>query len=95
MDAVNARELPIVYEHVVTENEKREEQMFLGLRKTEGITHTIYEEKFNESMNRHYSHIIEKLVSEGLLEHDTIGIRLSRKGRFVGNEVFQQFLLED
>lgn len=95
MDAVNAGELPIVYEHVVTKKEKCEEQMFLGLRKTEGITHTIYEEKFNESMHRHYSHIIEKLVSEGLLEHDTKGIRLTRKGRFVGNEVFQQFLLED
>lgn len=95
MDAVNAGELPIVYEHVVTENEKREEQMFLGLRKTEGITHSIYEEKFKESMYRDYSNVIEKLVSEGLLEQDTKGIRLTRKGRFVGNEVFQQFLLED
>lgn len=95
MDTVNVGELPIVYEHVVTENEKREEQMFLGLRKAEGITHTIYEEKFKEPMDRHYLHVIERLVSEGLLEHDTIGIRLSRKGRFVGNEVFQQFLLED
>ncbi|MGE7687857.1 radical SAM family heme chaperone HemW [Lysinibacillus sp. NPDC097214] len=95
MDAVNAGELPIVYEHVVTEKEKREEQMFLGLRKTEGITHTIYEEKFKESMHSNYSHVIEELVSEGLLEHDTKGIRLTRKGRFVGNEVFQQFLLED
>ncbi|MGE7675907.1 radical SAM family heme chaperone HemW [Lysinibacillus sp. NPDC094403] len=95
MDAVSAGELPIVYEHVVTKDEKREEQMFLGLRKTEGISHTIYEEKFNESIQKHYTHVIEKLVSEGLLEHDTIGIRLTRKGRFVGNEVFQQFLLED
>ncbi|KOS61990.1 oxygen-independent coproporphyrinogen III oxidase [Lysinibacillus agricola] len=95
MESVNAGELPIVYEHVVTENEKREEQMFLGLRKTEGITHSIYEGKFNESMHAHYRHVIEKLVLEDLLEHDPIGIRLTRKGRFVGNEVFQQFLLED
>ncbi|MFJ7732699.1 radical SAM family heme chaperone HemW [Lysinibacillus sp. NPDC097231] len=95
MEAVNAGELPIVYEHVVTKNEKREEQMFLGLRKTRGITHTIYEEKFHEPMYVRYGHVIEKLVSEDLLEHDTIGIRLTRNGRFVGNEVFQQFLLED
>ncbi|MGE7951793.1 radical SAM family heme chaperone HemW [Lysinibacillus xylanilyticus] len=95
METVNAGELPIVYEHVVTENEKREEQMFLGLRKIEGITHTIYEEKFKESMHVRYRHVIEKLVSEGLLEDDSKGIRLTRKGRFVGNEVFQQFLLED
>ncbi|MGE7111959.1 radical SAM family heme chaperone HemW [Lysinibacillus sp. NPDC047702] len=95
IEAVNTGELPIVYEHIVTENEKREEQMFLGLRKTEGVLHHIYEEKFNEMMFTRYRDVIEKLVLEGLLEHDTIGIRLTRKGRFVGNEVFQQFLLED
>ncbi|CAM5676978.1 Heme chaperone HemW OS=Lysinibacillus sphaericus OX=1421 GN=LS41612_07935 PE=3 SV=1 [Lysinibacillus sphaericus] len=32
-------------EHVVTATEQREEQMFLGLRKTDGITHNIYEEE--------------------------------------------------
>jgi len=79
----------------VSEYEKREEQMFLGLRKTEGVLHHIYEEKFNETMLTRYRHVIEKLVSEGLLEHDPNGIHLTRKGRFVGNEVFQQFLLED
>lgn len=95
MDAVFTGELPIVHEHEVTQAEKREEQMFLGLRKTEGVMHAIYEEKFNEPMNAQYEQIIEKLKSEGLLEHDERGIRLTRKGRFVGNEVFQQFLLED
>lgn len=95
MDAVFAGELPIVHEHEVTQAEKREEQMFLGLRKTEGVMHTIYEEKFNESVHAQYEQVIEKLGTEGLLEHDEIGIRLTRKGRFVGNEVFQQFLLED
>lgn len=95
MDAVFAEELPIVHEHEVTQAEKREEQMFLGLRKTEGVMHSIYEEKFNEPMNAQYEQVIEKLESEGLLEHDERGIRLTRKGRFVGNEVFQQFLLED
>ncbi len=95
MDAVNAGDLPIMQEHVVTATEQREEQMFLGLRKTDGITHNIYEERFNESMMDRYGHVIDKLVSEGLLAHDAVGIRLTRKGRFVGNEVFQQFLLED
>lgn len=95
MDAVFAGELPIVHEHEVTLAEKREEQMFLGLRKTDGVMHSIYEEKFNEPMNAQYEQVIKKLVSEGLLEHDERAIRLTRKGRFVGNEVFQQFLLED
>ncbi|MFY0517256.1 radical SAM family heme chaperone HemW [Lysinibacillus sp. UGB7] len=95
IEAVDAEELPIVHEHAVTKAEKREEQMFLGLRKTEGISHSIYEEKFKESMQIQYGNIIDKLVVDGLVEHDNVGIRLTRKGRFVGNEVFQQFLLED
>lgn len=95
IEALENGALPIVHEHHVTESEKREEQMFLGLRKTDGVLHILYEEKFGEPMHVKYGHVIEKLVSEGLLENDTEGIRLTRKGRFVGNEVFQQFLLED
>ncbi|WP_341299821.1 radical SAM family heme chaperone HemW [Lysinibacillus sp. FSL H8-0500] len=95
MDAVLTGELPIVQQHTVTQTEKREEQMFLGLRKTEGVVHKIYEEKFQAPMTVHYPTVIENLVAKGLLEHDHKGIRLTRKGRFVGNEVFQQFLLED
>lgn len=95
MDSLEIGELPIVHEHEVTDTEKREEQMFLGLRKTDGVPHIVYEEKFGESMHVRYDQVIEKLVTEGLLEEDQNGIRLTRKGRFVGNEVFQEFLLED
>ncbi|KOS67977.1 coproporphyrinogen III oxidase [Lysinibacillus contaminans] len=95
MDTLEIGELPIIYEHEVTDAEKREEQMFLGLRKTDGVSHILYEGKFGESMHVRYGQVIEKLVAEGLLEHDENGIRLTRKGRFVGNEVFQEFLLED
>lgn len=69
--------------------------MFLGLRKTAGVMHTIYEEKFKTPMAAHYETVIKDLVSKDLLEQDKVGVRLTRKGRFVGNEVFQQFLLED
>ena len=95
MDAVFVNDLPIVHEHEVSQAEKREEQMFLGLRKTAGVMHTIYEEKFKTPMATHYEAVIKDLVSKDLLEQDKVGVRLTRKGRFVGNEVFQQFLLED
>ncbi|GLC88552.1 radical SAM family heme chaperone HemW [Lysinibacillus piscis] len=93
METIKNGDLPYVHEHLVTPNERREEQMFLGLRKTAGVLHSIYEEKFQESLYVRYGKVIDKLVSEELLVHDTAGIRLTRKGRFVGNEVFQQFLL--
>ncbi|MFJ7920297.1 radical SAM family heme chaperone HemW [Lysinibacillus fusiformis] len=95
METVFAGELPIVHEHEVSQAEKREEQMFLGLRKTEGVQHKIYEEKLKVPIVAHYDSVLKELVSKGLLEHDDVGVRLTRKGRFVGNEVFQQFLLEE
>ncbi len=86
---------PLVQTHAVTVEERLEEQMFLGLRKVEGVPHRIFENKFNQSVHELYAKQIDKLTNEGLLQHDKIGVRLTRKGRFVGNEVFQQFLLED
>ncbi len=95
IETVEKGERPIVYQHDVTEAERKEEQMFLGLRKVEGVSSIIYEKKFGETISATYRTVIERLVVDGLLEQDTSGIRLTRKGRFVGNEVFQQFLLED
>ena len=69
--------------------------MFLGLRKAEGVPHHVFEYKFNRPIKELYAKQIERLIKEGLLEFDQAGVRLTRKGRFVGNEVFQQFLLED
>ena len=86
---------PLLHEHTVTPEEKLEEQMFLGLRKTSGVTHAEFEVKFAQPMAVRYKKTIQQLVKDGLLEHDEIGVRLTRKGRFVGNEVFQHFLLED
>lgn len=83
---------PIVHEHEVTHEEKMEEQMFLGLRKVEGVSFAAYEKKMKEPMHKRYGDIIEQLVKDGLLQQDEQGIRLTRQGRFVGNEVFQQFL---
>ena len=65
--------------------------MFLGLRKVEGVSFEVYEKKMEEPMHKRYGDIIQQLVKDGLLQQDEQGIRLTRQGRFVGNEVFQQF----
>ena len=84
---------PLLQEHSVTPEERLEEQMFLGLRKTAGVTHAEFEQKFGQSMASLYEEIITKLQQEKLLEIDGQGVRLTRRGRFVGNEVFQRFLI--
>ncbi|MCM3722076.1 radical SAM family heme chaperone HemW [Solibacillus isronensis] len=93
IETVMAGERPLLHEHVVTGDEKLEEQMFLGLRKSDGVTHEEFEKKFGQPMLSIYKEIIDQLREEQLIEIDSEGIRLTRKGRFIGNEVFQRFLV--
>ncbi|MBM7607027.1 oxygen-independent coproporphyrinogen-3 oxidase [Lysinibacillus composti] len=95
MESVESGNRPTVREHVVSTTEKCEEHMFLGLRKNEGVTFKEFEMRFQVSMHEKYGDIIRQLTQQGLLIEDEIGIRLSEKGRYLGNDVFQQFLLED
>ncbi|MEK4230058.1 radical SAM family heme chaperone HemW [Solibacillus sp. FSL H8-0538] len=95
IDAIMSGERPLIFTHEVTDQEKLEEQMFLGLRKTAGVTHVEFEIKFGQTMHEKYGEIIKTLQKAKLISVDDVGIRLTRKGRFVGNEVFQHFLLED
>ncbi|MEK4531000.1 radical SAM family heme chaperone HemW [Solibacillus sp. FSL K6-1554] len=93
IEMVMAGERPLLHEHGVTADEKLEEQMFLGLRKSAGVTHEEFEMKFAQPMLSIYKEIIDQLKEEQLIELDSEGIRLTRKGRFIGNEVFQRFLV--
>ncbi|WP_339264022.1 radical SAM family heme chaperone HemW [Solibacillus sp. FSL W7-1472] len=93
IETVMAGERPLLHEHEVTADEKLEEQMFLGLRKSAGVTHEEFETKFGQPMLSIYKEIIDQLQQEQLIELDSEGIRLTRKGRFIGNEVFQRFLV--
>ena len=90
--ALASNTLPLLHEHKVTEQEAMEEQLFLGLRKTEGIPNAIFEKRFGKTMDEAFPGVIAPLVAKGLVEQDAVGLRLTRAGRFVGNEVFQQFL---
>lgn len=93
MDAVAEGKKPLIDTHTVTESERLEEQMFLGLRKTAGVSHAEFNCKFKQSLYDAFGEVIQQEVQKGVLEADDQGVRLTRKGRFIGNEVFQQFLL--
>ncbi|QCR32941.1 radical SAM family heme chaperone HemW [Lysinibacillus sp. SGAir0095] len=93
IDTIKNNELPILHKHEVTFDEKCEEQMFLGLRKNEGVLYEAFEAKLDISMKELFGKVIAELVQQDLLIEDEKGVRLSRQGRFVGNEIFQQFLL--
>ncbi|WP_240050919.1 radical SAM family heme chaperone HemW [Metabacillus litoralis] len=80
-------------EHVVSLNEKMEEEMFLGLRKTAGVNKEAFYNKFSIELDRQFGEKIKKQVELGLVKDDGVSIKLTHKGKLLGNEVFQEFLL--
>ena len=93
LDSIQNGKRPLQSEHEVTFEEQCEEQMYLGLRKEEGVSFESFQTKLGVSMMEKYEFVIHPLVQNGLLLLDDVGVRLSRRGKFVGNEIFQQFLL--
>ncbi|OQM44887.1 MULTISPECIES: radical SAM family heme chaperone HemW [Anoxybacillaceae] len=78
--------------HVVTEQEQKEEEMFLGLRKIEGISKQRFMEKFHCPVHEVFHEPIEQEKQKGLLEETETHIRLTHQGKLLGNEVFQAFI---
>ncbi len=70
------------------------EFMMMGLRKSEGITFADFEKTFEESFTPEFEKILERQVKHGLMEVDQQGCRLTPRGVLLGNEVFQDYLLD-
>lgn len=86
-------ELPtITIEELSIENQM-EEEMFLGLRKTEGVSIKKFEQKFNRSLDTVYGKIIQQLIEEKLIKKENDYVSLTSKGLILGNEVFKEFLI--
>lgn len=78
----------------LTRTEKIEEEMFLGLRKRSGVNKDAFYEKFGADVHAVYSEAIARLKEQGLLYEDEQRLALTKKGVFLGNEVFQAFLMD-
>jgi oxygen-independent coproporphyrinogen-3 oxidase len=87
--------MPRAQTYIVTEQERMEEMMFLGLRLNAGVTYERFEKEWGKPMAMVYGREIEKLVDEGLLIADEQGIRLTPTGRMLSNEVFARFMQEN
>lgn len=69
------------------------ETVILGLRLVkEGLSFERFYRRFGMDLRELYGPQIEELVELGLLEIDRERIRLSPRGRLLGNEVFQRFV---
>jgi oxygen-independent coproporphyrinogen-3 oxidase len=86
-------ELPIFHEHQVTRVEQMEEEMFLGLRKTDGVSIARFIEKFGKDPLQLFKNEMVELINKKWLEVNHERIYLTKAGRLLGNEVFQAFLV--
>lgn len=92
MDPLEKGELPWSDDHEVTAEERMEEEMFLGFRKTEGVSIRHFHKKFELDPLQLFQQEISELMVRELIEHEDGHLRLTRNGRLLGNEVFQAFL---
>ncbi|MGE8078205.1 radical SAM family heme chaperone HemW [Peribacillus loiseleuriae] len=92
MEPLLDNELPVLENHLVPLHEQMEEEMFLGLRKAEGVSYTKFFDKFHVEMTDIFAKPLEKHIGNGLLEEKDGFVRLTNRGKLLGNEVFQEFL---
>ena len=93
MNAIGNGEKPIIEQINVSTREKMEEEMFLGLRKTDGVSLEGFQRHFGVDMNEVFGEVIANLTQKELLVISDGKIKLTRQGKLIGNEVFQDFLL--
>ncbi len=86
-------ELPVIEIENLTKSNQMEEEMFLGLRKNKGISTLVFEQKFGLSIDKVYGEVIHKLFLRELLTQEGDHIKLTKRGLFLGNDVFEEFLL--
>ena len=77
--------------------DQMEEFMFLGLRKTEGVSASAFERLYGKPLNMVYEEPVERLIREGLFiryqkEDGSVFFRLSDRGIDVSNYALAMFL---
>jgi oxygen-independent coproporphyrinogen-3 oxidase len=97
MDALNKKDMKLdsIRENVekLDINDAKEEFVFLGLRKTDGISLEDYKERFGEDINKQYEKEIASNVEKGLLVIEGDRMKLTRSGVDISNSVMADFII--
>ncbi|WP_125766310.1 radical SAM family heme chaperone HemW [Lapidilactobacillus wuchangensis] len=86
-------QLPVLNTENITEDQQIEEQMFLGLRLNAGVSKSRFEKRFGRSISAVYPTVIPKLLAADLITETADAYTLTPHGRFIGNDVFEEFML--
>ncbi|MGL5751305.1 MAG: radical SAM family heme chaperone HemW [Paraclostridium sp.] len=83
---------PVEEKILLSEQDKIEEFIFMGLRMNEGISLKVFKDRFNKRFEDIYKETMDKLIYDKLLELDGEYLRLTQKGREISNSVFIEFI---
>ncbi|MCY8847721.1 radical SAM family heme chaperone HemW [Bacillus inaquosorum] len=94
IDLIAEKGFPYRDTHEVTIEEQIEEEMFLGLRKTAGVSKKRFAEKYGRSLDELFPSVLKDLAEKGLIHNSESAVCLTHQGKLLGNEVFGAFLGE-
>lgn len=78
---------------ILTKEDMMSEFMFLGLRKTEGVSKKAFFDRFGEDMTSVFQKPIERFLKMGFLLEENGKIRLSREAVSVSNQIMCEFII--
>jgi oxygen-independent coproporphyrinogen III oxidase len=83
---------PIAETTALSEHDLAAETMFMGLRLNAGVSYAHFRDRCGAELEHVYGDVLAELLGLGLLERDERGVRLTERGRMLGNQVFQRFV---
>lgn len=86
-------ERPLLHSTWPTKSEQMEEEMFLGLRMNKGVNKHHFKNKFNVDIDEIFGQTLSSLIDRQLLSYYNGNYMLTERGKVIGNEVFEAFLL--
>ncbi|MFP9170462.1 coproporphyrinogen III oxidase, partial [Enterococcus faecalis] len=69
----------------MTTEEQIEEEMFLGLRKTAGVSKKRFAEKYGRSLDGLFPSVLKDLAEKGLIHNSESAVYLTHQGKLLGN----------
>ena len=83
---------PIAETMLLNERDLAAETMFMGLRLNAGVSYRHFLDRCGVELEQTYGDVLAELAGLGLLERDQHGVRLTERGRMLGNQVFERFV---
>lgn len=88
VELIESAQSPVIETIHLSEDDKRSESVFLGLRMLSGISLNEYQQRFGTDLREDHAGEIDRLSEAGLIELDDNLLKLTSTGALLSNEVF-------